>query len=163
MFYFSDSTVRLWDICSGECVRLFSGHFKSVNDIEFTDDGRCLVSVSSDRTVRVFDIATSKCITVCDGHSGSVENVTLAYSVNRDAIIIEENSKNSTFGIGSFPLIVSSSTDNTIRFWNINHMHPEKSLMQTVPTNMRVSHLQMTKSNLVITAGVSLSTPICNS
>ena len=157
----SDKTIRLWDIQSGNCVRLMNGHFGPINDLQFTSDGRCIVSASKDNTIRIWDIATSECIAKLKGHNDNVTKIALAHSVNRNAVIIQQsdnndnnhnkNKNNGQHNISSFPLIISSSMDNTIRFWDVNN--PEKPLRKTIKTNISISHLEMTKSNLLMLSG----------
>ena len=55
---YRDSSVRLWDIESGECVRLFTGHAFGVRALAVSPDGRVLASggAYSDRALRSFFI-----------------------------------------------------------------------------------------------------------
>jgi len=164
----SDRTIRLWDIQSGNCVRLMTGHLSAVNDVQFTSDGRCIVSASQDRTIRVWDIQSGECISSLSGHTDDVKHITLGHGVNTNAVCIEEgtssnpnanSNRNGNGGdsgpkISSFPLVISSGMDNTVRFWNVNEA--EKPLVKTINTNMCVSHLEMTKSNLLLLSGAVL-------
>eukprot|EP01083_Nonionella_stella_P003967 11415_1 len=128
----SDRTIRCWDIQSGDCVRLMTGHTNAINDLQFTSDGRCVVSASKDNTIRVWDIATSECISVLQGHTDDVTKIALAHTVNRNAVVIEQNTNDTN--VSSFPLVISSGMDNTIRFWDVNN--PQKPLIKTINTNM---------------------------
>merc|ERR1712154_177506 len=135
-------------------------------------DGRCIVSASQDKTIRVWDIQSGRCISSLSGHGDEVKHITLAHGVNNNAVCIEErnstnpNAKNGVSNhnvsgdngpkISSFPLVISSGMDNTVRFWNVNEA--EKPLIKTIHANMCVSHLEMTKSNVLLCAGAH-----CNS
>ena len=44
IYMFSDETVRLWDIQSGECVRLLTGHTATVRSLAMSPDGRYAAS-----------------------------------------------------------------------------------------------------------------------
>ena len=167
----SDRTIRLWDIQSGNCIRLMIGHKHNINDLAFTSDGRCLVSASSDKTLRVWDLSTGECVGICIGHEDEVNKVTLTYTVDGAAIGVTKNSsqddekdktndnndgKDREVEISSFPLIVSSSLDNTIKFWDMNRSGQQNKCVKTIETgNINIRFLQMTKSNLVMTAGVA--------
>ncbi|KAJ2457286.1 hypothetical protein GGI03_006140 [Coemansia sp. RSA 2337] len=51
-----DGTVRVWDVQSGACLRVLSGHTASVNCLSFSSDGRYLASGSFDNSVRIWSI-----------------------------------------------------------------------------------------------------------
>jgi hypothetical protein len=50
-----DSTVRLWEVISGEEVRRFGGHDEEVTCVAFAPDGRTLASSSWDCTLLIWD------------------------------------------------------------------------------------------------------------
>ncbi len=50
--------LNLWDAQSGQLIRRFVGHEGGVLSVEFSADGRWLLSSSYDRTARLWDIAT---------------------------------------------------------------------------------------------------------
>jgi WD40 repeat protein len=52
-----DRTLRLWDLDSGETLRLLEGHKSMVWAIAVTPDGCRAVSASDDRTLRTWDSA----------------------------------------------------------------------------------------------------------
>jgi WD40 repeat protein len=80
----------------GEC-RHLSGHTGRVWDLEFTGDGRALVTGSADATVRIWDVATGESRELL-GHLGSVFDV----AVTRDG-----------------NTVASASADNTVRTWRL--------------------------------------------
>ena len=47
----SDRSVRLWDGLTGNCVRLMTGHKAAISAVEFSVDGRFLVSGGNDNRV----------------------------------------------------------------------------------------------------------------
>ena len=58
-----DSTVRVWDAVSGECVLgPLEGHTGGVRSVSFSGDGKRIVSGSRDRTVRVWDAVSGECL-----------------------------------------------------------------------------------------------------
>ncbi|EXJ95094.1 hypothetical protein A1O1_00213 [Capronia coronata CBS 617.96] len=54
-----DSTVRVWDVQTGECQHTLEGHSDWVNSVVFSRDGSRVASGSHDSTVRVWDITSA--------------------------------------------------------------------------------------------------------
>jgi WD40 repeat protein/serine/threonine protein kinase len=55
-----DSTLRLWDLGTRQCLSVLRGHGESVTAVRFTPDGKSLVSGGWDRTARLWDIASGR-------------------------------------------------------------------------------------------------------
>ena len=68
-----DSTIRMWDMENGTCLRTLVGHRAAVNNVVITQDARRAVSVSSDETARIWDLQTGKSLHTLVGH-GSGEH-----------------------------------------------------------------------------------------
>lgn len=47
-----DTTARLWDVCSGRCLSVKTGHTDEVLDVAFDAAGSNFVSASADGTAR---------------------------------------------------------------------------------------------------------------
>ena len=92
-----DSTMRLWDLETGRCIRVFEGHNEDVNVVVWTTDQRQVLSGSEDWTVRLWDIDTGRCIRVFEGHEGAVWSVAWNHNSQR---------------------IISASDDKTLRVWD---------------------------------------------
>ena len=73
-----DSTVRLWDVHSGRCVRKFFGHVEGVWAV--AADTLRIVSGAEDRMVKVWDPRTGKCERTFTGHMGPVTCIGLSDS-----------------------------------------------------------------------------------
>jgi GTPase SAR1 family protein len=93
-----DRTLRLWDVESGRCLRVFEGHSDIVWSVAFSGDSRLALSGSADRTLRLWDVESGRCLRVFEGHSASVSSV--AFS-------------------GDSRLALSGSDDNTARLWDV--------------------------------------------
>ena len=64
-----DKTIRVWDVNTGSCVAVLTGHDNWVRGVAFHPEGRFVLSVSDDRTLRVWDVAKRKCTrTIRDAH-----------------------------------------------------------------------------------------------
>lgn len=68
----SDKTVRLWDVQTGECVRIFIGHRSMVLSLAMSPDGRYMASGDEDGTIMMWDLSTARCITPLMGHNSCV-------------------------------------------------------------------------------------------
>ncbi|MDJ0651071.1 MAG: WD40 repeat domain-containing protein, partial [Xenococcaceae cyanobacterium MO_188.B19] len=94
----NDSKIKLWDVNTGDCIRVLTGHSKGINKITFSCDGETLASSSDDSTIKLWDIATGKYFQTWRGHNDMVNSI--AFSPDE-------------------PILVSGSKDCTIKFWNV--------------------------------------------
>lgn len=93
-----DKTARLWDLASGESIRLFSGHTDDIGGVAFSPDGKYLATASFDRTARLWDVATGKTV-----------------QLFRNTALME-------FGPAFSPdgkYLVTGSSDGTTRLWDV--------------------------------------------
>ena len=51
-----DKTSRLWNVKSGELIRIFVGHRDSLNTAVFSPDGSHILTASNDNTARLWDV-----------------------------------------------------------------------------------------------------------
>ncbi|KAI9852747.1 MAG: hypothetical protein M1838_005505 [Thelocarpon superellum] len=73
-----DSTIRLWDVASGRCLRTFFGHVEGVWAL--AADTLRVVSAAQDRMVKVWDARTGRCERTFGGHTGAVTCIGLSDS-----------------------------------------------------------------------------------
>jgi len=98
-----DSTLRLWDLSSGETTRRFIGHKKDVLSVAFSVDNRQIVSGSRDKTIKLWNtLGECKYTIKEDGHDDWVSCV--RFSPNPRT-----------------PWIVSAGWDKSVKVWNLTN------------------------------------------
>jgi WD40 repeat protein len=93
-----DNTLQVWDVDSGECLKVLDGHTKQVGPVVLSKDGRRVISGSRDNTIRVWDLESGECLKVLQGHTSWVSSVVLSANGSR---------------------LISGSADNTLRVWDL--------------------------------------------
>jgi WD40 repeat protein len=93
-----DTTLQVWDLETGQMLRVLEGHMGSVTAVALTPEGRQAVSASEDRTLRVWDLGTGQTLYTLEGHTGQVHDVAVTPD-GRHA--------------------VSASGDRTLRVWDL--------------------------------------------
>lgn len=93
-----DTSVRIWDIASGQEIRTLKGHTNTVDSVKFTLDGTSLLSSSWDGTIKRWDVVTGRLLHTYEGHTGEVFMLDLMPDGAR---------------------FVSASGDGTLKMWNI--------------------------------------------
>jgi small GTP-binding protein len=93
-----DGTVRLWDLETGRCLRVFNGHTDWVWSVAWSTDQRRALSSGADKAIRLWDVTTGQGLRVLEGHTGSVRSVTRSADGRR---------------------ALSCSDDGTIRVWDV--------------------------------------------
>lgn len=88
-----DTTIKIWDIESGQEIRTLTGHGAGVRCLQFDDTK--LISGSIDRSIKVWNWRTGECISTYTGHNSGV------ISLHFDSTIL-----------------ASGSVDRTIKIWN---------------------------------------------
>ena len=96
-----DKTVRVWDVESGKCLRVLTGHTRSVNTVTALPTVGQLASGSSDKLIFVWDIAyegEGARLQVLKGHNGAVYTITPLDDIK----------------------VVSGALDGDMRIWNVS-------------------------------------------
>lgn len=88
-----DTTIKVWDIATGEQIRTLEGHTSGVRCLQF--DESKLISGSIDRTVKIWDWRKGECIATHAVHSNGIVGLHFDSS-----------------------LLATGSMDRTIKIWN---------------------------------------------
>ncbi|KAK6465531.1 ubiquitin ligase complex component [Scheffersomyces coipomensis] len=90
-----DTTIKIWKIDTGECLKTLEGHTKGVRSLVF--DNQKLITGGLDSTIKVWNYHTGQCIATYRGHEDSVVSVDF-----------------------SGKSIVSGSADHTVKVWHVD-------------------------------------------
>jgi len=94
-----DTSIKVWNLSTGELLRNLAGHSKPVNCLAISPDGQTLVSGSDDDTIRTWQLATGKPLRILQGHSRDVNSIAIHTDGN---------------------LLASGSEDRTVRLWKLD-------------------------------------------
>jgi len=92
-----DTTVKLWDLTSGEVLLTLTGHTDAVQTVTFAPDVRSAISGSNDSSIIVWNLNPKKVVKTLAGHSAPVHSV-----------VVSANGK----------FILSGSADKTVVLWD---------------------------------------------
>ena len=95
----NDDTVRLWDLETGHCLRVFKGHTDKVWSVAWSADQSHALSGANDNTVRLWDVKSAHCLRVFRGHTRNVRGLVWSADHHR---------------------ALSGSWDKTVRLWDVD-------------------------------------------
>ncbi|MFD0035585.1 protein kinase [Streptomyces sp. NPDC127172] len=90
--------IRIWDLDTGECLRVLTGHVSEVTALNVSPDNRFVLSGSTDNTARLWEFESGRCLRTLRGHKRDVE-----------AVLLDTSTQTA----------LTASSDNTIRQWNL--------------------------------------------
>ena len=90
-------TIKTWDPTSGKMLQSFAGQRTEVRHIEFSPDGKNMVTTSQDYSANIWNLATGKLLKKLSGHTDDIERVEFSPDGKK---------------------IVTASQDSTARIWD---------------------------------------------
>src|SRR5947209_3413574 len=116
----SDSTLRLWDADTGQCLRVFEGHAGRVAfGAALSPDGKLVLSGSDDKTLRLWDVDTGKELRKLTGPGPPIASV--------------------CFSSDGKHLLSAAPNDNTVRVWDVESGTELKRITAAGPYNAAFS------------------------
>lgn len=74
----SGTTIKLWDLQTGQPLRTLSGHLDIVAALAITPDGKLLISGSADKTIKLWELTTGQRLASLNAHTDTVLAVAIA-------------------------------------------------------------------------------------
>ncbi len=111
-----NKTIRLWNVASGQCCQILSGHSWSISSLVFASD-HTLVSGSWDKTLKVWQLDTGEEIARLVGHTNSVTSLALRLSERISDRAISSRDPQGVAPPLEDTLLVSGSRDQTLKRW----------------------------------------------
>ncbi len=71
-----DKTIRIWNLESGQTIRVMTGHTDWISSIELMSKSK-LVSGSLDHTIKEWNLDNGECVRTVGGHSSPVSSLVL--------------------------------------------------------------------------------------
>jgi WD40 repeat protein len=101
-----ESSIKLWEIASGRCLRTFEGHTRPVQSVAISPDGCTALSGAGtgDNTLKLWDLETGRCLRTFVGHESGVYSVAFT-----------PDGRFAFSGSGDH----GSKFDNTLRLWDV--------------------------------------------
>ncbi|CAG8581751.1 13074_t:CDS:2, partial [Cetraspora pellucida] len=143
----NDATIWMWQIPSGNCMNVFSGHSGPVTAGQFTPDGKKIATGSEDSSLILWDPKTAAATLKISGDArfhkegitslainkestliltGSTDNSAILVNLSNGTILGSlENHTESVETVGFcnvLPLSATGSVDNKLNIWDINTM-----------------------------------------
>jgi glucose repression regulatory protein TUP1 len=138
--------VQIWDISKRRIRHCLTGHEQDIYSLDFSRDGRIIVSGSGDRTARIWDMAEGVCLHVLrvndidqkdpgvtsvaispDGRlvaAGSLDKMVRVWDTQSGQMMERfEGHKDSVYSVAFMAdgkSVVSGSLDKTLRLWQLN-------------------------------------------
>jgi WD40 repeat protein len=67
--------IELWDLNTLKKIRGFDGHFRRIQALAFSADGKRLASSGDDQEIRIWDVNTGECLATIVGPQAAVQDI----------------------------------------------------------------------------------------
>jgi eukaryotic-like serine/threonine-protein kinase len=125
---FSVEDIRLWNPATGQSRGSIAGHRSWIPVLQFSGDGRRLLSGSSDQTIRIWDLPTRHLMLKLQGHLDEVHG-----------IVFDDRRTN----------LISGSKEGTLARWDFDKMR-QQALRLDLPGTNRAPHFADSGSSVAV-------------
>ena len=91
--------MKMWDLETGKTLRTFSGHTRGLACVEWSQDGKEIVSAGNDQVIKLWNADTGECLKEFKGHTDLVRGLSFDPTSRK---------------------IVSVGYDKTTRVWDVD-------------------------------------------
>ena len=158
----SGNRVFIWNLATGKKESELVGHFSTVTSIEFSNDGKHIISASEDNSLRIWKLEDMKMTGVLRGHhdkviclavsydssliaSGSTNGTVIIWSIHQKSQIYKiethENEVTSVALSNSAIYCLSGGKDLTLKIWSVERQQLEDEFLglSAWPREIRIS------------------------
>ena len=114
----SDTTLRIWDVTTGYCVKTLRGHSNWVRSVSPSFDGRWLLSAGNDQVARLWDASSGEMKATFLGHEHVIECCTLAPATSYPFLAALAGLKKAPSASSSGEFLATGSRDKSIKLWD---------------------------------------------
>ena len=121
-----DSTIKLWNVENGYCIHTFTGHTDWVRMVRVNENATYFASCSNDKSIKVWSLSSKLLKTTLYGHDQVVESILWIPEALSHFILAKDTKLNGDIETQKSQqkqqqqmVIVSTSRDRTIRFWDV--------------------------------------------
>ncbi|KAJ5551058.1 hypothetical protein N7461_005756 [Penicillium sp. DV-2018c] len=72
-----DGVAKMWNVVTGKCIKEFASKDRGLACVEFSDDGRTILTGGNDRIIYQFDANTGELVNELRGHTGLIRSLHL--------------------------------------------------------------------------------------
>jgi WD40 repeat protein len=134
------TTVKLWDVITGDSIVELKGHTSNINDVQFSPDGKFIITASDDQTAKIWNAKSGAFLFDIAGHLSRVHSAQFSAdskmvistcdsvvkisetNTGREIISINGANDNFTFNFAKFnpdgKTVVTVSEKNTAKIWD---------------------------------------------
>ena len=129
-----DRSIKTWDANTGKCIKTLTGHNNGVWCLNYSSDGKKLLSSSSDGSAKLWDASNGKCSLTLDNKNESrmyyatlSQDMTMAATVGSDRLVCVWDLRNA-----KSPLIKNNESKSCIMScdWSVDQKYVISSTME---------------------------------